>query len=413
MKESEYLDLMNGLDTRYTDETVNRLSGNTGFEAVPLTDTAPNRRRKLRITAGLLAAGAAAVCALAVTVMLQGHRQEPEMITPAAKQTGSDFVLVTQQNTGETPVSLGTAEERVETTNRTNDNNTVTITETTTRAAGIHTDNSLESVVESTTKISSAASGVETVTGITSVTKAAAAVTFEQDARGYFRLAVPADYQGTVGIQSEEDTATALTASQSAHLLKLMADEKLERLGESVIPSGRSVDKYLDSHLAVELNGTDIRWDIYNFKVAALDIVKINGEYYQGKTADALKQIRQYADYCLHPDREYYTIHLPAGFTGQALVSTIVCSSNPVVLSNEDTGFILKKMIEAKLYEIPTPELPCGGPITVELDGAGIRWDIYTTEIVSIDGKFYRDSNGSLADLELYALGFLGGERPE
>ncbi len=413
MKESEYLDLMNGLDARYPEEAVSRLSGNaipdseTAFTAVPVT------RTPRRIFAGVMTAFAAAACVFAVTVLLPKLGRGPESVNPASSQPGTDFERETAvtDSTEENPVSwahtmpgeteVGCTDtapgDAVATTLKTH-NNTM--------------PNTGEGAVEYTT--SGAVSAGATVTGVTSNLYTTTVietpqVKLVQNKLGYYVLEVQSGYHASVRIKAEDQPAFTLNASQSAHIVKLMADEKLEPCGDKIMPSGASPDKYLDERLTVELIGTDICWELSRFKVADLNLIQVDGVYYQGKTADAAKQIRQYAQYCM--DGEEFVIHLPADYSGYAVIFTIACTQNPVILSQEDTGYILKQMTEAKLTEIPTPELPCGGPISVNLGFT--QWDIYTEDIVSIDNKFYRDSTGALAELERYALGFLGGERPE
>lgn len=414
MKESEYLDMMNGLDARYADETVSRFRDASIPEAEAEFTAVTSVRRPRRIFAGLMTAGAAAVCVLTLTVLLPKLRNNPEVLLPQSGQSAADTILETSRNFTEeagnatsedgnplVTTAVGMTEIGSE---QTAANATVT--------SGGETVNTTAKTTDST--VTSAAQTGTTVGYTVSTSEPPVPMMGMDSDDGPYVLWVPDGYHGTVTIRDEKNGSKVLTAEQSAHMIKLMHDEKLvtdEKLFKNL---GSSADKYLDSHLTVKLNDTDVQWDLYRFKVADLDIVSVNGKYYKGRTADAISQIRQYAEFCM--DDEFFVIHLPSGYTGQASVYALIpvqAGAQPVALSSEDTGHLLKLMTETKLTEIPTPELPTGGPIVVSLDGCGITWNIHTSEIVEIDKKFYRDSSGKLKDLEMYALGFLSGIRAE
>ena len=347
MKESDYLDLMNGLDARYADETVRRLSGDTEFEAISVTAENRTIRRNRRLFAGVMTAAAAAACVFSVTVLLLRLRRNPEVITPAAAHSDTEPVY---------EVDLPTSVTNLE-----------------------HTD-----AVEETRK----ADGTTTK-----------AVVMQPDLKSR---------QGKVLFQNNNSGPTELTEEQSAHIKQLMSSAKLVRINEpdEVWFGGYASHNTITIIISnVKSEDADYSWTFYGDS-----IVYIDGVFYQNKTADTLHQIIQYGSYCvsINNQEQPFVIHLPEGFSGNSLIYTIPCAQNPAVLSNQDSGFIIQKMTEAKLSEIPVYDLPDGGPITVELEGAGIRWDIYSDTVVMIDGKFYEDSTDTLKEIEIYALGFLG-----
>ena len=106
MKESEFLDLMNGLDARYADETVSRLHQEavTADEA-EFTAVAPVRRPR-RLFAGIMTAAAAAACVVTVTVLLPKLRNTPEVVKTPSVQSAADLTDPQQTDcteTGRTP----------------------------------------------------------------------------------------------------------------------------------------------------------------------------------------------------------------------------------------------------------------------------------------------------------------------
>lgn len=436
MKESEYIDMMNGLDARYAGETVKRLSGDAGFEAVPVSAENRTIRRNSRLIAGVLTAAAAAACVLSVTILLPKLRSNPEVVTPAATQSDTESVYEVDTRSGETnpgcteiipETSYSDSDSTVDTQTyiEASSGNTEVRTTADTETAYTTVSSQGQTLVSATTKTVS--SETTAVTSEPARTPVMMKFSDEADALWY-SLWLPTNYHGTVNIKTDANGTQTLTEVQSSYILQQMSGAKLIRYDEQLISPGGQNSRYITSHIAVELNGTNIRWDLYRSDVAQIALVWIDGVCYLDQNAcgsnsislkyynpehDALEQIIQYADYVLNPEKNLLVIHLPAGYTGQALVSTITCPQNPIVIPSESTGFILKKMIEAKLTEIPKRDLPTGGPVTVELDGTGIRWDIYTDTVAVIDGKFYEDSSGALRDIELYALGFLGGMRPE
>lgn len=384
MKESEFLDLMNGLDARYADETVSRLHQETvSDDEAGFTAAAPVRSPR-RLFAGVLTAAAAAACVFTVTVLLPRLKNDPEVITPAAAKSEPDPVYevdLPADATGHevTTPAQNTKEGLVSVTTRTTEITAANATSTSTSAG-------------------------QTVTAVTPNEILQPYNIHMPDGCQLFRIMLlDLNFEGKVRVKNKTKGPEILNNEQTGHILNLLSSARLMPVDP---PDGISSG----DRCAIELLDTDIRIEAIELNDARY--ILIDGSCYKDHTADSVKQVMQYADYCLTMNDPEFVIHLPSGYTDHALVYTITCAQDPIQLSNENTGYILKKMTEAKLTEIPKRDLPCGGPITVELEGTGIRWDIYTDTVVIIDGKYYEDSSGALRDIEMYALGFLG-DRPE
>ena len=439
MKESEFLDLMNGLDARYADETVSRLHQEavTADEA-EFTAVAPVRRPR-RLFAGIMTAAAAAACVVTVTVLLPKLRNNPEVVKTPSVQSAADLTDPQQTDcteTGRTPYTEEDAQNGSEIP-KTAVRVTDSLETTAERKTEVQDPESVTSVSESpaqtlvsattATFASSASSGSGTTGTTADQTPMPVMKQYSYDGTVWYSLWLPTNYCGTVTVTNDAHGTQKLNDEQAGYILSLMSGAKLVPYEERLIPRGGQNSSYLTAHCSVELNGTGIRWDVYRNSVSQTGMVWIDGVCYYDQNAcgsnsiilkyynaeqDAAEQIIQYTETLLNSDPDYFVMHLPDGYTGRALVYTITCAQNPIQLTQGETNFILTKMNEAKLTECPARDLPTGGPITVELEGTGIRWDIYTDTVVVIDGKYYEDSTLAVQDIEMYALGFLR-ERPE